>query len=122
MLHNHDVLHLLFNAASLNEAAKLAGGGSHPKVKLCYLVHGFFGFWFFKFIFERQRQSASGGGAERERETQNPKKAPGSDLSAQEPDTGLELKKQRDHDLSQSRTLDQRSHPGAPFYFLLFYF
>ena len=39
------------------------------------------------FIFEterqRQRQSMSGKGAETERETQNPKQAPGSELSAQ---------------------------------------
>ena len=40
------------------------------------------------FIFERQRQSTSGGGAERERETQNPKQAPGSELSAQSPTLG----------------------------------
>ena len=32
----------------------------------------------------------SRGGAERERETQNPKQAPGSELSAQIPHTGLE--------------------------------
>ena len=32
---------------------------------------------------ETERQSVSGGGAERERETQNPKEAPGSELSAQ---------------------------------------
>ena len=40
------------------------------------------------FIFERQRQSVSGEGAERERETQNLKKAPGSELSAQSPTWG----------------------------------
>ena len=32
---------------------------------------------------ETERQSMRGGGAERERETQNPKQAPGSELSAQ---------------------------------------
>ena len=32
---------------------------------------------------ETERQSTSRGGAERERETQNPKQAPGSELSAQ---------------------------------------
>ena len=32
----------------------------------------------------------SGGGTEGERETQNLKQAPGSELSAPEPDTGLE--------------------------------
>ena len=41
------------------------------------------------FIFERERQSMSGGGAERERETENPKQAPGSELSAQNPMRGL---------------------------------
>ena len=45
------------------------------------------------FIFERerkrQRQSASRGGAEREREAQNPKQAPGSELSAQSMMWGL---------------------------------
>ena len=43
------------------------------------------------FVFETQRekQSMSGGGAERERETQNPKQAPGSELSAQIPVWGL---------------------------------
>ena len=32
---------------------------------------------------ERERESMSRGGAERERETQNPRQAPGSELSAQ---------------------------------------
>ena len=39
--------------------------------------------FFLMFIFERKRQSASGRGTERERETQNPKQAPGFELSAQ---------------------------------------
>ena len=39
------------------------------------------------FIFERE--SVSEGGAERERETQNPKRAPGSELSAQSLMQGL---------------------------------
>ena len=33
----------------------------------------------------------TGEGAEKERETQNPKQAPGSELSATEPVAGLEL-------------------------------
>ena len=37
---------------------------------------------------ERERQTMSRGGAERERETQNPKQAPGSELSAQSPTRG----------------------------------
>ena len=47
---------------------------------------------FFTFIFEREREREGergrGGGAERERETQNPKQAPGSELSAQSPTWG----------------------------------
>ena len=40
----------------------------------------------------REGENVSGGGAEREREreTQNPKQAPGSELSAQSPMVGLE--------------------------------
>ena len=72
---------------------------------------------------ERERESVSGGGSERERETQNPKQAPGSELSVQslhlilakrprshstEPDTGLEL---TNH---QSQMLNQLNQPGAP--------
>ena len=41
------------------------------------------------FIYFRKRKSMSRGGAERERETQNPKQAPGSELSAQSPTRGL---------------------------------
>ena len=39
---------------------------------------------------ERERQSVSRGGAEREGNTQS-EAAPGSELSAQEPNAGLEL-------------------------------
>ena len=41
---------------------------------------------------ERERQSVSGGGAEREREMQNPKQAPGAELSAQSPTRGSNSK------------------------------
>ena len=51
------------------------------------------GSFIYLFIFERERQSTSKGGAERERETQNLKQAPGSELSAQNPNVGLELTK-----------------------------
>ena len=44
----------------------------------------------FIFLRDRERQSTSEGGAERERETQNPKQAPGSELSAQSPVRGLD--------------------------------
>ena len=37
----------------------------------------------FLFIFETERDRAQVGEGQRERETQNPKKAPGSELSAQ---------------------------------------
>ena len=46
-------------------------------------------FFMFTYFRERDRQNMSGGGAERERETQNPKQAPGSELSAQSPMRGL---------------------------------
>ena len=39
----------------------------------------------FIYFLERERERASGGRAERERKTQNPKQAPGSELSAQSP-------------------------------------
>ena len=54
----------------------------------------------------------SRGGAERG-ETQNPKQAPGSELSAQSPTRGSNSQT-RDDDLSRSRTLNRLSHPGAP--------
>ena len=47
------------------------------------------------FIFEREKESMSKGGAERERETQNPKQAPGSELSAQSPTRGLNPRTER---------------------------
>ena len=40
---------------------------------------------------ERERLSASRGESERERETQNPKQAPGSELSAQNLKRGANL-------------------------------
>ena len=56
----------------------------------------FISFYFLIFIYfegererEREKQSMSRGGAERERETQNLKRAPGSELSAQSPMRGL---------------------------------
>ena len=38
--------------------------------------------------FLKERQNVSRGGTERERETQDPKQAPGSELSAQSPTRG----------------------------------
>ena len=42
----------------------------------------------FIFIFEREKGRVQAGEGQRERETQNPKQAPGSDLSAQNPRWG----------------------------------
>ena len=61
------------------------------------------------FIFERESERARAGEGQREKETQNLKQAPGSELSAQSPARGP-----RGHDLSQSRMLNQMSHPGTP--------
>ena len=55
------------------------------------------------------------GERKRERETQNPKQAPGSELSPQSPTQGSNSRTVRsDHDLSRSRMLNRLSHPGAP--------
>ena len=65
------------------------------------------------FIFERERErdteSASKGGAEREGETQNPKQAPGSELSAQSPMRVFEL---TNREIKIWAT--DWGHPGAP--------
>ena len=53
------------------------------------------------------------GEGQREREIENPKQAPGSELSAQSP-TGAQTHKLRDHDLNRSQLLKQLSHTGAP--------
>ena len=45
------------------------------------------------FIFGTERDRAQVGEGQREKETQNPKQAPGSELSAQGPDVKLELTK-----------------------------
>ena len=74
----------------------------------------FFKKFFLMFIYfwererERERESMSWGGVERERETQNPKEAPDSKLEPTSSEI-LTLAK-----LSQSPTLNQLSHPGAP--------
>ena len=63
---------------------------------------------------EREIQSVSrGGGHQRERKIQNPKQAPGSELSAQSPMWGLNPWTW-DHDLSWSQMLNWLSHPGTP--------
>ena len=49
----------------------------------------------YSFLRDRERQSMSRGGAEREGETQNPKQAPGSELSAQSPTQGSNSRNMR---------------------------
>ena len=57
----------------------------------CVALSTFFFFLIlFLHLFVFERQSTGGGGAEREGETQNPKQAPGSELSAQSPRRGPE--------------------------------
>ena len=46
------------------------------------------------------------GKGQTEREPQNPKQAPGSELSAQSLMRGSNLQELRDHDLSRSQTLN----------------
>ena len=64
-------------------------------------------------IFQRETECKLGRGREREGDTEI---EAGSRLRAvsTEPDVGLELTGLQDHDLSQSQTLNQLSHPGTP--------
>ena len=48
-------------------------------------------FWTFIYFWDTRRQSTSREGAQRDREAQNPKQAPGSEVSA-EPNVGFELR------------------------------
>ena len=69
------------------------------------------------YLFLRQRETEhEQGGSETKRKTQNLKQPSGSELSAQSPTRGSNLQA-IDHDLSQSRTPNQPSHPGAPLIF-----
>ena len=61
---------------------------------------------------EHVRTSTQVGERQRERATQNPKKTPGSELSAQSP-TWDSKSCTRDHALSRTPMLNQLSHPGA---------
>ena len=65
----------------------------------------FFNFFFFLRERDRDRESLNGGRAERERETQNPKHAPGSELSAQSP-TWARTQEAQGHDLSWNQESD----------------
>ena len=64
------------------------------------------------FIFERERDRAQAVEGQRERETQNPKKAPGSELSAQSPTWGLNSQVLRSWPEPKSM-LNLLSHPDA---------
>ena len=57
------------------------------------------------YFWEKESVHMPGRGRERERERENPKQAPRGGAWTHEPSH---------HDLSQSRTLNQRNHPGAP--------
>ena len=75
---------------------------------------------FFLFLFERERererereaQSESGGGAERAGDTIGSRLQALSCQHRAQP--GARPREPRDHDLSRRRTLNRRSHPGAP--------
>ena len=58
-------------------------GCRDPEIKINNIKH----FLMFIYFFERERQQGRWG--QRERETQNPKQAPGSELSAQSPTQDL---------------------------------
>ena len=66
--------------------------------------------FFWMFIFERDRARAGDG--QRETHTQNPKQAPGSELSARSPTRGLNPRTARSW-LRQSQLLNWLSHPGV---------
>ena len=81
-------------------------------------------FFYFKIFFsvylflrQRERQSMNRGWAEREGDTES---ETGSGLWAVSTGAqcGARTHRPRDHDLSRSRTLNRRSHPGAPNFFL----
>ena len=61
------------------------------------------------FIFERERVCAQVGEGQRETETQNPKQAPGSELSAQSSTQGSNPRAARSW-----AELNWLSHPGTP--------
>ena len=81
----------------------------------------FLGFFFKRlFIFERETECKQRKDREREREMQNLKQAPGSGLSAQSRCRAW-TPRPWDHDLSQSWTLNQLSHPGTSGIFHFWY-
>ena len=77
-----------FGASRLRKSQEYVAGFippvNFPPFRHLSLFEIFFNVYSF---FDRERQSASGEG-QRERETQNPRQAPGSELSAQSPTWG----------------------------------
>ena len=68
---------------------------------------------FYFYFWERERDKVWAGKGQRERETQNPKQAPGSELSAQNLTRGSNSWTVRSWP-GLSRTLNRLRHPGAP--------
>ena len=71
-------------------------------------------FYVFYYLFLTERDRARAGVGQRERETQNPKQAPGSELSAQSPTRGLNPRTVRSWPELKLDMLNQLSHLGAP--------
>ena len=69
-----------------SRSSEFTGSPLHPLV--CLPFRSGTDFFFLMFIFESQRDRARAGEGQRERGTQNPKQAPGSELSAQSPMRG----------------------------------
>ena len=69
----------------------------------------------FIYFWERERQSTIGGGAEREKETQDPKQAPGPELSAHSPMKGSNPQNAESWPEPKSgQMLNRLNHPGTP--------
>ena len=82
-----------------------------------YLSVSVFVCFFFKhlFVFETERDRARAGEGQRERKTQNPKQAPGSELSAQSPTWGSNSQTARSWPQPELKPkLSWLSRPGAP--------
>ena len=67
-----------------NDVQKQQPRPTHPRYSFCFLI-----FLTFIYFCEAERNRARPGEEQRERETQNPKQAPGNELSAQSLTRGL---------------------------------
>ena len=78
----------------------------------------------FIYFWDRERQSMNGGGSERERETQNPKQAPGSELSAQSLTRGLNSRTARSwpEPKLDAQPTEPPRHPKNSFFLMFIYF